>query len=67
MKKSIIKKSHFEALKEILLMPVYYYDGMLISSQNVNATVFFDKAEAEHLNNHFHLDSYMDYILYILL
>jgi len=60
MKKSIIKKSHFEALKEILLMSVYYYDGMLISRQNVNATAFFDKAEAEHLNNHFHLDSYMD-------
>ena len=52
-------KKEYEIFEEILLHPVYYYDGMLITERNVNGEAFFDKAEAEHLNNHIHLDSYM--------
>lgn len=54
-----ISKLSFSAFREIALFNIYYYDGMLISKPNVQHQFFFDKAEAEHFENHIHLDIYL--------
>lgn len=47
--------------EDLISFDVYYYDEMILKVTKVNTEFYFDRAEAEHIINHTHLDEYVDY------
>ena len=47
--------------KELILFDVYYYDDMILKVPKINTDIYFDRAEAEHITNHIHLEEYIEY------
>ncbi len=57
MDKKYLSHKEFKLLTDLLAQKAYYYDDILCLNNNVPvySGFYFDKAEAEHLNNHIHL------------
>ena len=58
---SIISKETYNLFKDLILFEVFYYDEMILKVPQINTNIYFDRAEAEHIINHTHLDEYIDY------
>ena len=60
-KHSIITTNTYSMFKELILFDVYYYDDMILKVPKINTDIYFDRAEAEHITNHTHLEEYIEY------
>lgn len=59
MKKRLTYK-YFRPIRSFLTAKAYYYDDMLCLKEGIDSSCRFDKAEAEHLCNHEHLDCFLN-------